>query len=149
MNDALAKSNIDVINIQETWYNDSISSTEITSGTNYTIIRADRSSFINTRRTGVGVATFIKCSVDFEPIIINLKTTIEFIAVRIKLESRTLIIVNIYIPPYRSSTLALVVELSSLIENIKCKYGSDDLLVVGDFNLSRIKWKFSSDNVGY
>lgn len=148
INEALAKSCHDVVNLQETWYNGDIDSNEIIAGTNYTVIRADRSKFDNSRKVGGGVASFIKGEIDYETIEVAMKTTIEFVVFRITLEAKKIIVVNVYIPPYRQRMLALVVEFSCLMERIRSIYIGDEIIVFGDFNLSHIKWQYRSDNVG-
>lgn len=49
----------DVIIIQETWYNDKVTSNEIMSLSPYNINRHDRSCFINPRKEGGGVLTLL------------------------------------------------------------------------------------------
>lgn len=60
LNNKLTTSSFDIICIQESWLDDSINDNEITGGTQFSIVRADRSFFNNPRKRGGGVCILIK-----------------------------------------------------------------------------------------
>lgn len=58
INNFLAITNYEVICLQETWFNDSVTNEEILASTNFNANRSDRHTFINTRKNGGGIITF-------------------------------------------------------------------------------------------
>lgn len=145
INNNLARSNFDIILLQETWLNQRIDSAEIVANTAYQVVRADRNKFINSRSEGGGVIAFIKVGINHQIIPTTSTTTIEFVAIRIKLDNKY---INLYIPPYKGRMLALIGEFKKLIKEVNKLYPKDQILICGDFNLSRIHWHFTTENTG-
>lgn len=61
----LAGASFDVIFIQETWYDDSITDEVVTHGTNFTMARKDRDLIKTKKKDGEGVAFLINNKIPF------------------------------------------------------------------------------------
>lgn len=129
-------------------FNTSVDSNELMAGTNYNILRSDRGAFVDSRSTGGGVIMCIKNGINFESVTVDL-STIEFICARLIIGAKHYIITNVYIPPYRTRTLALLIEVSQLIASMRKQFDTDEIIIAGDFNLPGIRWNFSDGNVGF
>lgn len=51
-------------------------------------------------------------------------------------------------PPY-PKRLHMVIELQNILSFIKDKYPSDEIILIGEFNMANIKWKYDSDIIGF
>lgn len=139
-----------VIALTETWLCDSISNTELFDAS-YVVYRKDRCSITTGLSRGGGVLLAIKSS--FRSSWVDLDDSsglIEQICVCVDYSrSRDGVTVKIYyilsyIPPYSDISIYL-----AHISNIKIIADNLDLnsfiLVLGDFNLSNVKWIYSND----
>lgn len=139
INDFLANTLFNIVAIQETWYDSSISNDELRAGVDFQIARMDRSNFKNNRTKGGGVCIFIRSNLNFVEIINPVDTTAEMHAIRITNTRNALVILNAYIPPYRART-SLINEVFEFIKYLKRIIHNLDLVVVGDLNLSNLNW---------
>lgn len=81
LNEALAISCFHIIMLQETWFNANVMTSELVAGTNYTALRGFwiGSNFANSRTTGGGVIILVKNGTNYEPVTLDLHTTLEFL----------------------------------------------------------------------
>lgn len=143
INNFLATTTYDSLCLQESWFNNTIDNNEIIASTNFHLHRMDRSSFLNKRG---GIVTFIHNSIDFQ--IINIpKTALEIQAIRINLGNQFNIIINTCLPPYQYRT-NMIIDFKTTINLMKTTYPSDQLLIIGDFNMSHTQWKYDNDIPG-
>lgn len=96
INDFLANTTFDVIAIQETWFDHSVNSDEITASVNYGIFRMDRSKFKNDRTKGGGICIFVRNELSTIEIINPEHTMTEMQAIRVTSEKSPLVIINVY-----------------------------------------------------
>lgn len=147
-NSYLANSPYDLIAIQETWFDETVKDGELISNTNYNIFREDRSSTTNTRVRGGGVAILVSKDMSYENIEFNYDTLIEYVIVRIGKGNSTVIVINVYLPPYSDKQrLQMITQLESIIMSVTGSFKNIPLIIVGDFNMSNIEW-FESDQPG-
>lgn len=99
INDALATTHFDIILIQESWFDDSVDSSEIIASSHFKIERSDRSNFMNRKKIGGGIATIVKNTINYTRIPVFEKTNFEFNVIRIKLGHAFHILMNAYFPP--------------------------------------------------
>lgn len=140
-----------VIALTETWLCDSISNTELFDAS-YVVYRKDRCSITTGLSRGGGVLLAIKSSFrsswvdldDSSGLIEQICVCVDYSRSR---DGGTVKIYYIlsYIPPYSDISIYL-----AHISNIKIIADSLDLnsfiLVLGDFNLSNVKWIYSNDD---
>lgn len=148
INQFLATTLLDILFIQETWFNESVNDSELVASTNFIVLRKDCSVFQNKRTVGGGVAIFIRRTIQYTELDILQSTALEHIIVRIKLGKKFFTFVNIYLPPYRTR-LSMVSDLSIIMRNLRKANPSDDIVLVGDFNMSSIQWEFDGENLGF
>lgn len=149
LNDKLAHTDFDVICIQETWLTDKIIDTELIKNSPFLVYRRDRSCFDNSHLVGGGVAMFIRSSIIYNEIPLK-RSKAEIQAIRINHGGRTMIILNVYIPTYDAITRRIMFnELYASLEFIKIKHPNDDIMILGDLNLSRIRWTFTDEEFGF
>lgn len=136
----------DIIVGQETWLSSEINNNELVSDTQYNVIRKDRSQFHNKRQRGGGVIIFMKQSFVAYEIASSEKTICEIVAIRIKLSDtdKFVCIVNVYMPPY-GNRVTMINEIERFVLAAKNTYVQDFIIVIGDFNLSKIQWEYSID----
>ena len=137
----------DIIVLTETWLNNSFNDHEILPN-DFHVYRRDRYSDRTGRGGGVLIAvrtTLDSCLVDVP----NCNNT-EFICVRLAIGRRCVYIMGVYLPPaiagvqrneYNLGVLGLVEFVSERLTP------NDDLIVLGDFNLSDLKWARSEEDV--
>jgi Reverse transcriptase (RNA-dependent DNA polymerase)/Endonuclease-reverse transcriptase len=128
----LQNSEYDIIFVTETWLNDKIFDSEILNGTNYEILRLDRS-----QRIGGGVAIFYKSCLKIKRIILPEQfNQCEILACDLILDSLRYRLVVCYRPPsfsYDESLLfSQALEFMSRTVNM--------VVILGDFNIPEIKW---------
>lgn len=124
----------EIVLLQETWYNITVKTEKLVNMTNYNAYRRGRASTTNKRNIGGGVITLINKKLPSEIIPIEQKTLAEVMVTSSKLNnSSSIIIANVYIPPYHH--LKFINELSKIIVKIQKKCIHDQLLVIRDFNL--------------
>lgn len=80
--------------IQETWFNDNITDTELLSNCPYKIYRKDRSCFRNSRSRGDGVCIFVRNhSLEVD---LNTNTIVECVATHVQTHDRAIAVLNVY-----------------------------------------------------
>lgn len=67
------------------------------------------------------------------------ESTLEYEIINLTIGAIQLIIVNVYLPPYRNR-LALVKEFDSAIQMIMNKFNNPKMIISGDLNMSNILW---------
>lgn len=97
INDVLSQEHFHVYAIQETWLNHTVTSDEIIAGTNYSIVRHDRSLFLSNRVNGGGVAMLIHKSIAFAEIDLLIPTILEIQVVELIINPTPIIYVNFYV----------------------------------------------------
>lgn len=119
MNNKLSFSDYDIFTFQETWFDNTIDSNTLINGTDYTIYRKDRSSLLNNRSKGGGLATLIKKKFTTSEIHLKTSSSLEWLALRIDFKYSFLIILNIYLLPYRiNSTKEMIRDLIIYLKQI-------------------------------
>ena len=119
-------SNIDIICVTETWLTNGIFDQEILPH-NYCVHRNDRKS----RGGGVLIAT--KSSINAS--LISKSDHLEVISLHLHLQ---LLLCCTYVPP--NSSVSHVNDLVSYISDLTSLHGTNDIILVGDFNMPDIDW---------
>lgn len=118
-NHFLSNTSYDVITIQETWFDESVKDGEITGNSNFNIIRRDRSATTNKRLRGGGVMTLISKDITYQQIEFNYETLLEYTVCKIGTDPSTLMVINVYIPPYdEKSRLSMIIQLNSIVMSV-------------------------------
>lgn len=147
LNALLAGEAHEAITIQETWLKESVIDSEITNNTLYQINRLDRSHFDNHRLQGGGVITCFKNGTHIElP-----KDTLEIQATRIKVGRSFFVLINVYMPTYRTRYLlrSMIDSLTKSLDIITRKFPHDKVVLIGDFNMPKFKWQYTDDETNY
>lgn len=135
--------------MQETWLNETVDDNEIIGATSFNISRKDRSAFNSKKEKGGGVAILIRNSIQFQELNNKDCTSGEIQAVRVTVANKSIVIFNVYVPPYSSqSRVIMFKELEIFLNHTRIKYKHDDFIVAGDFNLPRINWTFNDTDIG-
>lgn len=133
--------NHQVLVFTETWLNNNFLSTEILCN-KFNIFRRDRETY------GGGVLIAVANSLYAERVNIDSFVDIEFIAVVIKLKHKRFLVTCSYIPP--SSPQSLYIQHAEAIKHIaQFSNELDTLIVMGDFNLPSLSWKFVPEDKYY
>lgn len=120
---------------QEPWYNSSFSINEIIHMTDYTAYGRDRSETTYPRSIGGGKNKF-----HTETIQIETNTLAEIIGTKTNIHAnKELIIINIYKPTYHTNKS--IKELTKIVYKIQDKYKTNQILIIGDLNQFKTKWK--------
>lgn len=123
INNKLAYTPYSIILLQETWFNNTVSSSEIINMTEFEIFRRGRSETSNTRSLGGGVCTLIKKNLHTERISTITNTIAETVVTITTMQnSQKVIIVNTYIPPYY--VLNSLMEATTIIKKLQKSYPS-------------------------
>lgn len=101
---------MDIVFLQETWFDSSVTNTELVASTKFNVLHKDRDVFRNERKIGGGVAAFIRSKLHY--------TEVEHLIVRVKLRSAFYTFVNTYMPPYRTR-LSMVTEVPSILKKVR------------------------------
>lgn len=129
----------EIIMIQGTWLDHTVSDLEIVSITNYVAHRRDRSEFSSNRKRGGGVLTLIHKSIHFEIVNILVKTILEIQILELTIGNDKIILLNCYMQPARSRKKQID-ELSQILKNVKQDFPNHLLILGGDFNIPSAKW---------
>lgn len=150
INTFLTEAGFDLIFIQETWWNNSITNDVVIQGTEYCLYRSDRDLIRAERDDGGGVAILLKNTIRHEYIIIEDGKLLEHQAILIYLGTKIIAFVNVYFPPIieRRSRCIMVAEIGRTIAALKRKHNIYQLIVLGDFNSPNINWEFDDENPG-
>lgn len=142
---AVADSEYDVIVLTETWLDNQILSTQLF-GDSYAVFRTDRNP-LNSRKLrggGVLIAVSSRLCCSAEPS--QVSDTLEQIWVRIKLQTCSVSVGVVYIPPDRKDDLSLIQRhcdsVSSVLANLK---PHDFAFLFGDYNHPNMHWTTSED----
>lgn len=119
----ISRSAYDVIVFQETWLKSETDSDEVICGTQFNIVRRDRSDFFNKRSRGGGVIILVNEKHEAYELIGNEKTIVEIVAIRIKLgkTSKYACILNTYMSPY-GNKIAMINEIERFVLSSKRTY---------------------------
>lgn len=110
----------------------------------YTVFRCDKSDVHGHDIRGGGVLIAVKVQFSCQRLIIQ-NNLIEQLFIKINLNSEYLIIGAVYIPPH--SDINVYNEHVNVIDNLMCNYSKDKYLLVGYFNLTKIKWVIVNDKI--
>lgn len=134
LNDFLINTTFDIIALQETWYDNTVNSAEIIAASNFQICRMDRSKFQSNRSKGGGICLFIRDGIEYMEIVNPQQTTIEMQALRITNAYRPIIVLNVYLPPYRSRVY-MVDELANFVRYLK-RIKLDTVVIIISYTLA-------------
>lgn len=132
-----------IVILTETWLNKNTLSTEILCN-DFNIFRRDR----ETLTTGGGVLIAVLNIFQSDELKFEYYSDIEFICVRIKLNSSHIFLTCSYIPP-KSDQLTYMKHFESIKSVVSNAQPEDFVYVFGDFNLSAVIWKFLPDSYSY
>lgn len=139
----------DILCSQESWFDQDVATHEIVHSTDFNITRNDRSITDNTRIKGGGVFTLSRKRFNCEEIRLPSRTTGEFLCTKIATNRSHFYIINVYMPPYeRNSRLGMVNELARVMKLFLHQDTNAEIIVLGDFNMSRITWQFDEECPG-
>lgn len=149
INHRIATTQYDIIFCQESWFDGNISSNEVVHSTDFDIIRNDRSMTNNQRTKEGGIFTLARKKLNCEEIPHSFKTTGEFLCTKFTIEGHSFYAVNVYMPPYdRRLRTTMVNELARILKQIHLLEKDAEIVLIGDFNFSNIKWEFNEEATG-
>lgn len=108
----------------------------------YIVYRCDRSALTSVKSSGGGVlmaihSSIVSMAVDSDP-------TIELLCIKLNICMRCIYIIGLYIPPRSPSEV--YTKYTNCLYNVISKLNVDDnVLVLGDFNLPKVKWLVDDD----
>lgn len=120
-------------------------SEEIINRTNFNIIRSDRCQFASSKSGGGGICscTSDRWSVTESPL--DFRSTVEVHCFQLKTNEDSVIFFNVYAPPL-SNKVQLEMDFNRILDMITASFRDKHVIMVGDFNLSSIKWVASDSN---
>ena len=135
----------DIVVFTETWLHDGFLNSELELF-DFDIHRQDRNPQNNPSTRGGGVMICTKKQLKAVPILLD-NCAVELCGVRITLEHGNVVVIAAYLPPvstnFSSGDLISKFEaLCKIVDNIQSMYPQDRMIVVGDFNLSKVQWGF-------
>lgn len=135
--------NHNIIALTETWLKDSHYNEEYF-GPNFIVYRCDRSPKTSAKASGGGVLIAVSTRIKSERILNmeNSNEDIEFVCVKCSFEFCDIYIYNLYTPP--DSSIHVFQRHVDVIKSIEYE-ANDVLLVMGDFNFSRVEWTQNGD----
>lgn len=143
---AVLEGDFDIIAIVETWLHPDILDSEIFTGNSYVIYRRDRC--VDKHQRGGGVLLAVKSDLSSSLLPLKFSEGIEQVCVHIGPSAKikySMYIFLSYIPP-----ASHVDVYTKHLENILLLAGNanynDNFIVLGDYNLPGISWKFDSDD---
>ena len=146
---AFSEGHYDFIALTETWLDDRTQSTYLF-GPEYEGFRCDRSSLNSLKKTGGGVLFATRRYLHAHRIDDAAWENIEQVWVSIQLADRKMFICVVYFPPDRTRDKQLIdSHLESVIAITSRAKPCDEIIVIGDFNLSGLYWRSSSDGFLY
>lgn len=139
-------SDIEVICIQESWFNASVVNAEITRNSDYEIFRSDRSQSSNPATNGGGVFILAKKSLNAQIVPHEIDSSfIEMITIEFTIGTQLFILSNIYLVPYNQQLCNE--ELKFNLDHIFNKYRKANAIILGDFNMGCIGWEIGDDDI--
>ncbi|XP_055850619.1 uncharacterized protein LOC129915173 [Episyrphus balteatus] len=146
---AVIECNYNIIALTETWLSDDISNAEICNN-NYDVYRKDRDKICTDLSRGGGVLIAVMSNLKSRQIsLANSSGLIEQICVCVSLPYNlneiSIYIFNSYIPPKSSFDIytAHINNISEIVKTLDC---NSYVVVLGDFNLSKVIWMYSEDD---
>lgn len=127
-NDKLSNATFDIYCVQESWFDSTIQNSEVTAMTQYSIYRRDE-NFAAPKRP--------------EKMLLRRKKYHyhQMHVLRYKsLGNTNYCLLNAYVPPY-AALVIMMHELASTIGSIRNKFPTDEIILLGDFNLPKIQWQ--------
>lgn len=125
----------DIVCIQESWLDDQTDDEELSA--NYTVLRKDRSNFRNSHLRGGGIITLVHNEITCRVLEGFPDTIIEFIVTLLNIDTYQIILVNIYLPPYKNR-IKLIQELDFVLQTLRNNFPNIPIVICGDLNASRI-----------
>lgn len=140
MNHKLANCDYDIIRLQETWWNDSVQSVELTRGTPYEGFRFDRSQSSNQAQTGGAALILAHKKLSPTRATINIDNPfVEFIAITIHPTLTVdILVATVYVFGYQQR-LAYS-QLQHILSDLTTTRKFSHIILCGDFNLSILAW---------
>ncbi|XP_055615034.1 uncharacterized protein LOC129761341 [Toxorhynchites rutilus septentrionalis] len=139
----------DVFAFTETWLNDNTLSQQIFDSS-YMVYRSDRSAENSKKVTGGGVLLAVRSNIKSREFFPPDGRTIEQVWAAVSLHNRTIFIGAVYIPPDRTNDSAVIdqhiVSLRWITQQMEL---SDNIVLLGDFNLPGIDWTQSASDYLY
>lgn len=137
----------DMYAFTETWLNDNTLSSQLFDES-YSVFRQDRSPSNSSKRSGGGVLLAVRSCFKPRLLITPENATVEHLWVAIPSSNATLFVCVVYFPPDRVNDNTLIDKHLSSVNCIISQIGpKDNLVVLGDFNLSGISWL--NDSYGF
>lgn len=83
--------------------------------------------------------------------IILTKETLEIQSTRIKVGALHYTITNAYLHTYKSFNLlrSMIKTLGNSLAQLNAKFPTDTRILIGDFNMPKLRWEFMDDNANY
>lgn len=141
-----ASCDYDVIVITETWLKSDVANSEL--ATNYTIYRCDRSSATSDLQRGGGTLIAVKSSLFSAPVHLAGSESLEQVVVKISLAHKSVYVCGIYLRP-NSDTGKFVAHSDCVHQIVQNAASNDSIVILGDYNLSRLSWSYDDDVEGY
>lgn len=148
INHHLANTHFDSIALQESWFNSEVHSQEVIHSTDFSINRRDRSEFDNTRNAGGSAVTFVKTEFTVEEIRLLVATITEFVATKITRTTKSIYLINCYLPPNRKQE-KMYNEITLIVQEIRNNDSQANIILLGDFNYPSIEWEYSDEGALY
>lgn len=131
----------DIIVLIETWLDSRTLSSQVF-GSDYEVFRCDRNSNNSSKSSGGGVLVAVRSGLKAKAILNDSWTCLEQVWISVKMIDRTLFLCSLYIPPDRVRDTELIeTHCQSVFTILDTALPTDDVLVVGDFNLAGISWR--------
>lgn len=137
---ACSDASYDIYAFTETWLNSNTVSRQIF-GMDFSVYRTDRSRATSPKNSGGGVLLAVRATFRSRQLYPPNCTGVEQLWVSISLQTKVIFVCVLYLPPDRLSDPDLIDQhLNSLFWIVSKMNANDDMVVIGDFNLSSIKW---------
>lgn len=116
----------------------------------FCVYRCDRSEANSTHERFGGVVIAVRTGIPSEKIIVPQTEDVELVVVKLRISRTNVYVCNLYIPS--NSPIAVyqryVLALERVIEHIDISI-EDRLYVLGDFNMSDVRWLAQPDGVDF
>lgn len=131
----------------ETWLNSNTLSKQIFSS-DFTVYRTDRSRATSPKASGGGVLLAVRSTFNSRLLHPPNSSGVEQVWVAVTLPLKVVFICVLYLPPDRLGDSELIDQhIDSLFWVVSKMNATDEILVVGDFNLASVNW--SSNETGF
>ena len=140
---ALSDCAYDIYCFSETWLNDNTVSNQLF-GTGYTVYRTDRSPLNSNKSSGGGVLLAVRSSFITQLVHPPASAASEEVWMGISLDNYIVYVCVLYIAPDKVNDAVLInSHLSSLEWVANRMMPNDQMFIIGDYNLPRLKWRRS------